>query len=77
VSRPPSEGKRVRLNLELPERARERLERVRAATEAESSTAAICRALIVYEALLEAKAKGARLVIVHKNGREETLVLLG
>ena len=52
MARPSNGEKRVRLNLEFPERMRERLEVLRGITEADSVTEVIRRAVILYEFVL-------------------------
>ena len=52
MSRPSNGEKRVRLNLEFPERMRERLEVLRGITEADSVTEVIRRSVILYEFVL-------------------------
>jgi len=49
---------KVRLNLELPERVRERLERVRVMSEADSLTEVIRRAMSIYDTLLTTSKEG-------------------
>ncbi|MCX6714194.1 MAG: ribbon-helix-helix protein, CopG family [Candidatus Uhrbacteria bacterium] len=53
MPRPKRTKERRRLNLDLTEQTRERLDRLRIQTEADSLTEVIRRALTVYEALLE------------------------
>lgn len=71
MPRPASAEARSRLSLELPERVRERLERVRVATEADSLTEVIRRALIVYDTLLTATAKEGGKLILRTADNEE------
>jgi len=52
MPRPPSSQKRYRLNLEFPEKMRERIESLRVLTEADSITEVIRRALILYDFVL-------------------------
>jgi hypothetical protein len=53
---------------------RERIERLRDATEADSLTEVIRRALAAYEVLVQARAAGAKLVI--REGRNEREIVL-
>lgn len=49
---------KVRLNLEITEKTRERLEKIKAAIEADSITEVIRRMAIIYETLLDARKHG-------------------
>lgn len=66
----------VRLNLEVSPHVRERLERLREDTEAESLTEVIRRALAVYESLAEVAGSTKRIIIRDKNGDERELLLV-
>lgn len=69
MPRPASKEARVRLNLDLPERVRERLERVRELSEADSLTEVIRRALTVYDTLLTTtREEGAKIKIHNSDG---------
>lgn len=74
MPRPPSTERRVRLNLEVTERVRERLHKIKALIEADSITEVIRRALFVYEFVLKTR---GRLVIRSKDGTERDVILLG
>lgn len=65
--------KRRRLNLELNEKVNTRLENLLKATEADSYTEVIRRALKVYDHL---HACGAEVVLKFPSGEEKTVVLL-
>ena len=52
-----------RLNIELAARSRERLEKLRVTTEADSMTEVIRRALILYEELHQARTDGAAILL--------------
>ncbi|KYF80443.1 hypothetical protein BE20_24815 [Sorangium cellulosum] len=76
MSRQASKEAKVRLNLELPERVRERLERVRELSEADSLTEVIRRALSVYDALLTTTHdEGGKVVLRSADGNERELLL--
>ncbi len=77
MPRPASKEAKVRLNLDLPERVRERLERLQELSEADSLTEVIKRALSVYDALLTATLEeGGKLVLRKEDGSEEVLRLI-
>lgn len=76
MPRPARNEAKVRLNLELPERVRERLERVRVMSEADSLTEVIRRALSVYDALLtSALEEGSKVVLRNADGTERELLI--
>ena len=66
---------RTRLTLSVPQRTRDRLETLQERTGAESMTAVIGRALAVYEALIDAKAKGGKIIVRQKNSERELLLV--
>jgi len=66
----------VRLNLEVNPAVRERLERLKGATEAESLTEVIRRALAVYEVLIDLSPTSREIVIRDSKGKERNLVLV-
>ena len=74
MSRPPSSAARVRLNLDLPISVRERMDRVREMSEADTISEVIRRSLAVYEALLGLAHEGAKIVTRKRDGME-TVVL--
>ena len=55
---------------------RDRIERLRASTEAESLTEVIRRALAIYERLIELSESEHDIVIRGKDGDEQTLMLV-
>ncbi len=68
---------KVRLNMDLPESLRLRLENLREQTEADSLSEVMRRALAVYDLLWQEKSKGAAtLIIKDQDGKERELVLL-
>lgn len=73
MPRPPSTEPRVRLNLEIPVRVRERIDRIRGMTEADSSTEVIRRAVFAYELLLALK---GQVVIRLPDGSEQDVLTL-
>ena len=64
-----------RLNLEMTESVRTRLEALRHQTEADSLAEVIRRSLAVYDFLLSEKEKGGKLVIKTSNGDKEVILL--
>lgn len=77
MPRPASNEARVRLNLEVPERVRTRLERVREMSEADSLTEVIRRALMVYDALLTTvHEEGGKVLIRMPDGDEREVLLV-
>jgi len=65
-----------RLNLEMGESARQKLDTLRDQTQANSLTEVVQRALAVYEFLHAEKAKGNALVVKDPDGGEKEVVLL-
>jgi hypothetical protein len=55
MPRPASGDDKVRLHLELPTRLRERLDELRALTEADSVTEVVRRAIAIYDVLVTRK----------------------
>ncbi len=75
MSRPVNKEARVRLNLDLPKRTRDRLERVREMSEADSLTEVVKRALSVYDVLLTAKfERNGRILLKTSDGESELLL---
>ncbi len=68
---PETPKKKVRLNLEIPERTKARLEAVRELSESETITEVIRRALVVYETLLLQQAQGNKILIRNNTGDRE------
>jgi len=75
MPRPPSTENRVRLNLELPVRVRDQLERLKELSEADSLTEVIRRALRIFELLLEMRASKASIIIRAKDGSEKEIII--
>ena len=75
MPRPASTEPRVRLNIEVSDRVRGRLDRVKDLTEADSVTEVIRRSASVYEALLLMVVKGGKLVLKLPDGTEQDLIL--
>lgn len=65
----------VRLNLEVKPTVRDRLERLKDSTEAESLTEVIRRALATYETLVEMSPDKHKIVLRLADGEEVTLLL--
>ena len=75
MPRPPSNRPKTRLNLEVSQPIRERLERLKDETEADSLTEVIRRALAVYELLWNQHKQGAQ-AIVRQDGTERELIIV-
>ena len=75
MPRPPNTEPRTRLNLEIPVRLRERMERLRQTLEADSLTEVIRRALVVYEALLTTREGHGKVFIRAADGTEQEIVV--
>lgn len=69
-------SKTVRLNLEMRETVRQRLEQLRERTDADSMTEVIRRAIDVYDFLMTAKENGQRVVIRDDMGIEREIVIV-
>lgn len=68
---------RTRINLEVPDRVRERIEHLRELTEADGITDVIRRALAVYDAVLTAsREEGRKVIIRDKDGTERELLIV-
>lgn len=74
MPRPANTEPKVRLSLELTERVRDRLERLRQQTEADSLTEVIRRALTLYDMVVNDS--NGRVVIRSKEGVEQEIVVL-
>ncbi len=66
----------VRINLEVSPLVRERIERLKEKTEAESLTEVIRRALAVYETLLSISEDGRTVIVRGPGGDEADLILI-
>jgi hypothetical protein len=75
VARRPKAVPTTRLNLEIAETVRQRLESLQARSEADSMVEVIRRALAVYEVLWEAKDEGASVIVRTKGGEEKEVIL--
>lgn len=67
---------KVRINLELPGKLKERIDHVKELSEAESVSEVLRWSLAVYEYLWMEKNKSSEIVIRKKNGKEIELELL-
>ena len=76
MPRPSKKADTVRLNLEITQGTKERLDRLQEATEARSMVEAISRALAVYETLVREHEQGSDIVVRRKDGRELNLLLV-
>ncbi len=76
MSRHASEEPKVRLNLELPERLRGRLDQLRATSEAGTITEVVKKAVALYDVLLSANRNGRERVILRSaDGTERELLI--
>ena len=75
MPRPKKSGPTTRLNLEMNVAVRERMERLRDVTDAESLTEVIRRSLAIYEVLWDAKHDGGRVMIRSNDGEREVIIL--
>jgi len=69
-------GTKTRLNLEMSEEVRRKLESLREKTDADSLSEVIRRALAVYDFLWSEREKGTRLVARGADNKDRDLVLL-
>lgn len=76
MPRPPRTREKTRLNLELTRTVRDRLERLKDMSEADSLTEVIRRSAAVYEVLLEQREKGAETIVRYPDGEERSVLLL-
>lgn len=67
---------KVRLNLEVPERVRARIEALQSMTESDSMTEVIRRALALYDVVVEARSNGQTLLIRDADGTTREMVVL-
>jgi hypothetical protein len=71
-----SEVKKARLTLEVPAKTRDQLTDIVERSGASSLTEVIRRALALYDLILEHNADDGKLVLRHKNGREEVVRII-
>ena len=76
MGRPASTQTKTRLNLEITLAVRDRLERLREDTEADSLTEVIRRALAVYEMLWQNNAQGSQTILRQPDGSEREILLV-
>tara|TARA_Y100000589_G_C27117327_1_gene614832 strand:- start:503 stop:730 length:228 start_codon:yes stop_codon:yes gene_type:complete len=74
MARPKKNEARARLNLDLPQSARERLETLRIETEADSLAEVIRRSLALYELLWQQQQQGVQ-IIARKDDEEKRVLL--
>ena len=67
---------RVRITLAVSPTIKDRLDDLQDRTEAESMTETFRRALAIYEAMVDAKERGAKVIVKEKNGRTRDLLIL-
>ena len=75
MPRPPRNVETERLNLVVSKAVRERLKGLQKATDADSMTQVIKKALAVYDFLWQEKSKGARLMVKSEDGERELVLL--
>ncbi len=75
MPRLPSNRPKTRLNLEVSKSVRERMERLKDETEADSLTEVIRRALAVYELLWEQRKDGWE-TLVRRDGTERSVLIV-
>ena len=73
MTRPANSDDRARLNIELARRLRERLDELRALTEADSVTEVVRRALAIYDVLVS---RGDKVILRSADGTERELLIL-
>jgi hypothetical protein len=71
-----SEVRKARLTIEVPAKTRDQLTDIVERSGASSLTEVIRRALALYDLILEHNADDGKLVLRHKNGREEVLRII-
>lgn len=76
MPRIPTGEPKVRLNLELTERVRDRLERLRSETEADTLVEVVRRALAVYDTLIASRENEEKLIIRSRDGAERELLVI-
>jgi len=67
---------KVRINLEMPKYVKDRIERLKEYSEADSMAEVLRSALAVYEYLWQEKKKSSELIIREKDSKKETVVVL-
>ncbi len=67
---------KVRLNLDMAPSVKERLERLRDKTHADSMSEVIRRALALYELIILEAARGSTIIVKSKNGSERHIEIL-
>ena len=75
MARPPKVNPTSRLNLEMPEETRRKLENLRKETNADSLAEVIRKALAVYDFLWHERAGGSRLMMRSEDGEKELVLL--
>lgn len=75
MGRPAKNQPTRRLNLEMTEDVRQRLERLRMETQADSLTEVIRRALALYDLIVTERARGEKMVFKGAKGAEREVVL--
>ena len=76
MARPKRTKETRRLNLEMSREARERLERLRDATDADSLSEVVRKSLALYERLWQEWEAGGQLVIRHDSDDRERLLMV-
>jgi hypothetical protein len=76
MARPKHTEPRVRLNLEISQALRDRIERLQHTMEADSITETIRRSCAIADELVNATKRGDVVVLRDGNGNEKTIVLV-
>ena len=76
MPRPKRKTKKVRLNLDMPESVKERLEQLRDNTHADSMSEVVRRALALYELVTREVVQGSSLIIKSSNGSERHIEII-
>lgn len=76
MARPKRPGKHVRVNLDMPEDVKKRIEDLRDETHASSLAMVLQRALAVYDYIYRTEQEGARIVVHHADGNQEHLRIM-
>jgi hypothetical protein len=71
-----SEARKARLTIEVPAKTRDQLTDIVQRSGASSLTEVIRRALALYDLILEHNSDDGKLVLRHKDGREEVLRII-
>ncbi len=76
MPRPKRKSRKVRLNLDMPEAVKERLEVLRDDTQADSMSEVVRRALAIYELISREAALGSKFIVKSSDGTERHVEIL-